>query len=75
MALDRVPGPENKHASMTMGNSVEAWQKHYDLSYTLRDSQEGIEKTAIWRENMLVKSVEVGAAEGRSSDDIEVDLD
>lgn len=58
MSLDAVHGPQNEHSCMTMGNSVEQWKKSYDLAYMQRDAQEGVDKTALWRENMIAKALE-----------------
>ena len=57
LSLERVEGPENHQAAQVMGNSVDAWNKHYDLACNLRDSQAGVDSTAVWRRNMLAKSL------------------
>lgn len=76
MSLDAVGGPQNKDSCLAMGNSVEQWQKSYDLAYRQRDCQEGVDKTALWRENMITKALEsCTCVDGGEGDDIEVDLD
>jgi hypothetical protein len=67
LSLDRAEGPEDKHACMVMGNSIMAWQKHYDLSYNIRNSQQGVDRTAVWRRAMLDRSAQ--------GEDIVVDVD
>jgi len=67
LSLDRAEGPEDKHACMVMGNSIQAWQKHYDLSYNIRNSQQGVDRTAVWRRAMLDRSAQ--------GEDVVVDVD
>ena len=69
MALDRVPGASNTQAAMLMGNSVQAWAKHYDVNCNVRDSQAAVNSTAqVWRMHMLEKGVQGSAAVPLSSD-------
>ena len=46
-------GPEDRHAALVMGNSVEAWQKFYDKFAHERDAKEGLQMMKEWRMHML----------------------
>lgn len=59
MSLDRADGPDNSQACQIMGNSVQAWQKSYDLNFSMRESQAGVDSTASWRRAMLEKGSQV----------------
>lgn len=77
MSLDRAEGPENSQACQIMGNSEQAWQKFYDLKFSMRESQVGVDSTAAWRDAMLerggqsVSSDGMIAPEGHEMDSVE----
>ena len=53
---DAATGPTDAQAAQIMGNSEEAWDRHYDLNCSLRESQAAADATKGWREQMLMKS-------------------
>ena len=59
LSLERADGPEDSQACQVMGNSVSAWQKHYDVNCTIRGTQAGVDQTAVWRTAMLERSAVV----------------
>lgn len=58
MSQQRADGPEDSQACQIMGNSVSAWQSHYDLNCSLRESQAAVDSTAVWRRAMLESNVQ-----------------
>lgn len=49
----RVEGPADFQAAMTMGNSTEAWTRHYDKNYQRRECQAGVNAMDVWRNHLL----------------------
>lgn len=48
-----VPGPSNEHAAVVMGNSVEAWVKHYHRNHQNWAAQEAVDNMAVYRAAVL----------------------
>ena len=76
---DAGAGPSDAQAAQIMGNSVEAWNRHYDINCSLRESQAAADASQGWREQMLQKnqqevvvlsesSVDSGPVEGSESE-------
>ena len=55
MSLEPAAGPENIQAAALMGNSVSAWQKHYDINCSVRETQAAADLSVQWRKSMLEK--------------------
>ena len=53
---DAAPGPSDAQAAQIMGNSKEAWNRHYDLNCSLRESQAAADATKGWRDQMLLRT-------------------
>lgn len=49
----RAPGPEDHQAAISMGHSVQAWDKWYDRYAFERDTQEGVNLMQDWRSQLL----------------------
>ena len=72
-SLDAAPGPSNAGAATVMGNSVQEWDRSYDLDMRRRESQAAVDSMPAWREAMLERSrgmvaVQQQAADGEDSD-------
>lgn len=50
----RAPGPEDHQAAISMGHSVQAWDKWYDRYAFERDTQEGVNLMQDWRSQLLI---------------------
>ena len=72
-SLDAAPGPSNAGAATVMGNSVQEWDRSYDLDMRRRESQAAVDSMPAWREAMLERSrgmvaEQQQAADGEDSD-------
>ena len=71
-----VPGPSNEHAAIVMGNSVEAWVKHYHRNHQNWAAQEAVDNMAVYRVAVLQqvqhhkKEVEAAYVQPRSQQEI-----
>lgn len=56
MSKERAAGPENSQSCQIMGNTEAAWEKYYDLNFSVRESQLAVNATSgEWRAAMLQK--------------------
>ena len=55
-SLDPAPGPSNAGAATVMGNSVQEWNRSYDLGMRSRETQAAVDAMPAWREAMLERS-------------------
>ena len=58
----RVAGPSDAGAAMTMGNSLEMWDRVYDTNFKAREVQAAVDAMDQWRAG-LVGKMGVGARE------------
>jgi hypothetical protein len=71
-----VPGPSNEHAAVVMGNSVEAWVKHYHRNHHNWAAQEAVDHMSVYRAAVLQqvnhhqKEVEAAYVQPRSQQEI-----
>jgi len=57
LSLDRAASLDTQ-ACQIMGNSGAAWQSHYDFNCSLKESQAGIDSTAVSMRAMLERGVQ-----------------
>lgn len=48
-----APGPSHTGAALAMGNSVQAWLKHYQLNNDVAEVQKAVDDMPAWRASML----------------------
>ena len=53
----RAAGPEDSHAALAMGNTVDSWERFYDKFAQARDSARGVQMMSEWRKQMLAREV------------------
>jgi len=49
----RAPGPTDAAAAMVMANSLQQWDRSYDLKIRKREAQAGVNAMAVWKQHML----------------------
>ena len=52
----RAPGPSDAAAAMIMSNSVQQWDRSYDLKIRKREAQAGANEMLVWKQHMLEQS-------------------
>ena len=66
----RAPGPSDAAAAMIMSNSVQQWDRSYDMNIRKREAQAGADAMLVWRQHMLEQSRGEGVQGGGSSLDL-----
>ena len=62
LGLQPAAGPQNSQSAMIMGNSVRAWDTHYDLNCNMRECQAAADASSEWRKSMLASGLRKKAA-------------